>query len=640
MTQTAFSPQARAHRAWQAGQQLLKRGKLEDAAERFQTAVRLQPRDRLYKLNLSQALLRQDKPEQACVVLRDAVRDDPRDVLVLKSLLQCLEALRRDADLVEVMLSVPSDVLTRDMLVSLGQAQVRLGQHQQAVNTWLMALARDVTDAPMHVRLGYALYELRLKGEAAECLRTALVLGLGKATAGCNDLLMMYEREVCDWGSSSARMTSWTEAIDRLPEDAAHELSPFCQAVLLEDPALQLKAARVFARYLQGQVAPAPGRLPVRRQRIRLGYLSSDLHNHATSLLMTQLLEQHDRSRFEVFLYSYGPDDGSPERKRILSACEHMVDLYSSNVAEMVSRIRGDEIDILVDLKGYTKEARPTVMAARAAPVQVAYLGYPGPMGADYIDYVIGDRWVTPLSEAHHFTEKIAQLPGCYQCNDATRPLPLPPGRASLGLPQDALVLCGFNQLYKISPEVFDVWCRVLHRLPHAVLWLLQTVDSAADALKQEARQRGIDPSRLLFAPLVPNQQHLNRLACADIFIDTWPCNGHTSTSDAIWAGLPVVTLSGRTFASRVAGSLLEAVGLGELACKSIERYEDSIVALAHDQPRRHALRARLEQARASSPLFDGKLRAREIEALYERMWERALQGLPPEAIAAGARAT
>lgn len=640
MTQQADSLQSRAHRAWQAGQQLVKRGRFQDAAERFQTAIRLQPKDRLYKLNLAQVMLRQEKPEEACELLKQAVRENPQDELVLKSLLQCLEVLKRDEDLVEVLTSVPSDVLTREMLVCLGSAQSRLRQYQQAASTWLMALARDVTDAPMHVRLGYALYELRLKSEAAECLRTALALGLGRAQAGCTDLLMMYEREVCDWSAAAARMSSWRGAIEQLPDDASQELSPFCQAVLLDDPALQLKAARVFARFLEGGVARAAARQPVRRERIRVGYLSSDLHNHATSLLMTQLLEQHDRSRFEVFLYSYGPDDGSAERKRILGACEHTVDLYSSNVAEMVSQIRADEIDILVDLKGYTKEARPLVMAARAAPVQVAYLGYPGTMGADFIDYVIGDRWVTPLSEAHHFSEKIAQLPGCYQCNDATRQLPIPPSRASQGLPDDAFVLCAFNQLYKISPEVFDVWCRVLQRVPNSVLWLLQTVDSAVEVLRQEAVKRGVDPSRLHFAKLVPNQQHLDRLACADLFIDTWPCNGHTSTSDALWAGLPVVTLSGKTFASRVAGSLLEAVGLGQLACTSDDDYQNLIVKLAQDASARAVLRARLAEARISSPLFDGKLRAREIEALYERMWERALRSLAPEALPAAGEAT
>lgn len=636
MQSSTFTPEARAHRAWQAGRNLMKRRQFGDAVERFRLAYQLQPSDRLYGLNLAQALLCRDAPGEACELLEQVVRSDPRDVLVLTSLVKCLETLHRDEDLVSVVTQAPEEVLTRELFVSLGEAQGRLGRYQDAVGTWLKALARDITDARLHVRLGYALYELRMKGEAAECLRTGLALGLGNVEAGCTDLLAMFEREACNWPAAETEMVRWHEQITRMPDDAAFELAPFCHAVLLDDPALQLKAAQVHARYLKKCVAPGPARTPVRRPRIRLGYLSSDFHDHATSHLMIQLLEQHDTSRFEVFLYSYGRDDGSEKRQRVCAASEHFVDLRTASVPEMVQRIRSDEIDILVDLKGYTKGARPLVMAARPAPVQVAYLGFPGTMGADFIDYVIGDRWVTPLEDAHYFSEKIAQLPGCYQSNDGTRPLPLPPSRASLGLPEQALILCGFNQLYKISPDVFDVWCRLLHRLPRAVLWLLQTADSGVDALRREARDRGVDPSRLYFAKLIPNHEHLSRLAAADIFIDTWPCNGHTSTSDALWAGVPAVTLSGATFASRVAGSLLRAVGTPELVCGTAQAYEDLVVALAHDQPRRAAISERLAASRQHSTLFDGRLRAREIEHLYQQMWDRALAGEPAMDIWAG----
>jgi predicted O-linked N-acetylglucosamine transferase (SPINDLY family) len=324
-------------------------------------------------------------------------------------------------------------------------------------------------------------------------------------------------------------------------------------------------------------------------------------------------------------------------RQRIRSACEHFVDVKADQPRQIAERIRTDEIDILIDLKGFTKDARPEIFAYRPAPIQVSYLGYPGTTGAEYIDYVIGDRWVTPIASADHFTEKIAELPVCYQSNDGARPLPVTPSRSSQGLPEEALVLCGFNQPYKITPQVFDVWCRILQRLPNSVLWLLGWNDQAPLALQREALARRVDPSRLIFAPSVPQVQHLDRIGCADIFMDTWPCNGHTTVSDMLWAGVPVVTLSGETFASRVAGSLLHAVDEPALVCGSTSSYEDKVMELARHPEQLAATRRRIEAARLTSPLFSGKRIVAEIEALYERMWERALSGLPPEHLPAHA---
>jgi len=283
-----------------------------------------------------------------------------------------------------------------------------------------------------------------------------------------------------------------------------------------------------------------------------------------------------------------------------------------------------------VDLKGYTQHSRPPLFAMRAAPLQVSYLGFPGTTGADYIDYVIGDPVVTPLEHAPFYSEKIAQLPGCYQCNDGTRPIPIAPSRASQGLPDDAIVLCGFNQPYKISPQVFDVWCQILQRVPNAVLWLLMWNKDAPAALRREAQARGVDPQRIVFAANIAQEEHLNRIGCADLFLDTWPCNAHTTASDALWAGVPIVTHIGRTFASRVAGSLLQAVGVSDLVCPSVQAYEELVVGLAGDAARRSVLRGQIESARLTSPLFDGALVAKGIESLYERMWERALADLPP----------
>jgi len=318
------------------------------------------------------------------------------------------------------------------------------------------------------------------------------------------------------------------------------------------------------------------------------------------------------------------------------SAAEHFVDLHGLGMPQMAAAIRERHIDILVDVKGATYGSVMQVMAHRPAPLQVNWLGFPGTSGADYIDYLIGDAVVTPLEHAAHFSERIAQMPLCYQPNDSRRALPQPQPRAMWGLPEQALVLCGFHQSYKISREVFDSWCRLLHALPDAVLWLLCWNANVQAALTGAAAAQGIDPARLVFAPRLPADQHLSRLAAADVYLDTWPCNAHTTASEALWAGVPPVTLIGDTFAQRVAASLLHASGLPELVCRDVAHYERRVLELAAAPQQRAALHARLI-AQRGEPLFDGVRFARDIEALYERMWARAVAGQQPDHLAAAA---
>ena len=521
--------------------------------------------------------------------------------------------------------------MDKGLWVRLGVAQVHLGRAQSAVGSFLKALALEPSDGSVHYRLGLTFNELALKREAAECLRTALLMDLGPLEVGVRDLLAYYEREICDWAASEPGLDALRESIRKLPSTAAIQTNPFAHVTLLASPHDQLNGARSSARFYAEAVKPLPARTPKRREKIRIGYVSADIRQHATSFLMVQLLERHDRSRFEISIYSHGVEDDSKVYHRIRAAVDSFVSMRGLPATQIARRIRDDEIDIVVDLKGYTRDALPAIFAAKPAPVQVAYLGFPGTSGAEFIDYIVGDPFVTPTAHAAHFSEKIAQLPNCYQCNDGTRALPSKPSRASQGLPDDALVFCGFNQPYKISPQVMDVWCRLLLRNPGSLLWLLEWNRDAPAALRREASARGIDPSRLVFAKTLPLSEHLDRSACADIFLDTWPCNAHTTASDALWSGLPLITFSGATFASRVAGSLLHAMGIQETICDSVESYEAKAMELAHDADKRMAVRRRIEAARLTSPLFSGERIARDIEALYERMWERALAGLPPE---------
>jgi predicted O-linked N-acetylglucosamine transferase (SPINDLY family) len=348
---------------------------------------------------------------------------------------------------------------------------------------------------------------------------------------------------------------------------------------------------------------------------------------------MASLFEAHDRRRFEIVAYSYGADDGGAMRARLVKAFDRFVDIEASSHREAAERIRADEIDILIDLKGFTHRARPAISALRPAPVQVSYLGYPATMGADFIDYLIVDRFVVPESMQASFSERLVHLPGCYQPNDHRREVAVTPSsRRDWGLPDKGLVLACFNNSYKLSPNMFGIWMRLLEATSGSVLWLLETNAPMRANLRKEAGLRGVDPARLVFAPPVASPDHLERHRHADLFLDTAPCNAHTTASDALWSGLPLLTLSGETFAGRVAGSLLTTIGLQELVTTSLEDYERMAQALVADPGRLKTLRAKIEGERDCNTQLDLARLTSSIEAAYERMWRRWLSGERPEA--------
>ncbi len=505
------------------------------------------------------------------------------------------------------------------------------GRHPEAVQCFLQSLGLKIDDAFTHYRLGVSFRDCGMKLEAAECIRTALALRFDDELFA-RGLLAYMEREGCRWAAADAEWRALETALDARPADAPLQINPFVHAVLSSDPLRIRRVAEHYARFFESFVRPLP---PVRARAhggpLRIAYLSADFQQHATAQLMVQMLEEHDRDRFEVTLISAGADDGSDMRRRLQRAAHRFEDLHGASHDAMARRIRSLGIDILVDVKGATDGTLLPVLAARPAPLQLNWLAFPGTSGARFIDYVIGDAIVTPLAHAAHFTEKIAQLPGCYQPNDAKRARPSPAPRAEAGLPEGAVVLCGFHQSFKISEPVFDRWCEILQRVPGSVLWLLEWNANVRESLLAAARQRGVDSARLVFAPLLPLDRHLARLACADVFLDAWPCNAHTTAGEALWMGVPVVTILGETFAQRVAASLLHEVGLDTLACVDESAYVDCVAALAADAPRRAALSEQLQAQRQRCGLFDGERFARDIEALYARLWQRACAGLPPE---------
>ena len=349
---------------------------------------------------------------------------------------------------------------------------------------------------------------------------------------------------------------------------------------------------------------------------------------------MAELLAMHDKNRFELFAFSFGTDVQDASRKRVLPVFDAFFNVRAMSDYDIAQLARQQGLDIAVDLKGYSQHSRPAIFAHRAAPVQVNYLGYPGTMAAPFMDYIVADKVLVLPQQQSHFSEKIAYLPGSYQPNDRQRPLN---GRTctrqTMSLPNLGFVFCSFNATYKITPESFDGWMRILHRVDGSVLWLLEAQPQASHNLRRESERRGIDPARLIFAPLRPHAEHLARQTCADLFLDSFPCNAHTTASDALWSGVPVLTRMGETFASRVGASLLSAVDLPELITTTPVAYEDLAVALALDPQRLLALRNKLDRNRFNTTLFDAASYARNLENAYTIMVQRSRDGLPAQHI-------
>lgn len=625
-----------AHRAqqhWNAGIAHANARRWSAAISEFARASSLAPDDALVWINLARAQTRDHQVDAAIASATRAYDIDPASPLACQLLADCLSAQHRfneaAACFERLSPEVPRD---HDLLSAHGIALFSAGRLREAIDVFFGALALKI-DAPLvHYRLGLTFKDLHMKEEAAECFRTAAALDEGSIRAMSLALLVHESAQACQWAHRADETAGLRATIGDLQQPNGNLLSPFSFISIDCSPAEQLKVGAVRSRAL-GATVPRLPPLPKRRSagRIRIGYLSSDFYNHATAVLMAELLEQRDTTTFEVILYSHSRHDGSPLQKRVSAACDRFVDVGALDNGSLAKRIRSDGIDILVDLKGHTRDSRFEVLAARPARVQASYLGYPGTTGADYIDYVIGDPVVTPLSAEADFSEKIAQMPWSYQPNDRQRPLPPSPGRAACGLPHDAVVLCSFNQIYKINPAVVDAWARILAGAPKAVLWLLAWNDQGERNLRAELHRRGVEPGRVHFAPKALMADHIARLRCADLFLDTWPCNAHTTASESLWAGVPVLTVPGSTFASRVAASLARATETDSLVCSSVDAYVARAIELANDRSGLDAIREPLAAKRMTLPLFDSQATTRDLEALFVRMHDRAERGLRPD---------
>jgi predicted O-linked N-acetylglucosamine transferase (SPINDLY family) len=493
-----------------------------------------------------------------------------------------------------------------------------LRQLVQALRASDLALAvqADFAEA-LYVR-GNILRDLGRLEEARASFDRALKIAPGHSLA-LNGLAQTTSA-LCDWDGMAAltpRLTSDIQAGRSL-------IQPFVLMGYTEDAALLRRCAENYVHRTAPAQPPLVTAKPYRHDRIRLAYLSADFHTHPTAQLMVELFERHDRARFEVSAFAFGPDDNSVMRHRLVKAFDHFEDVRRLSDLDVAQMIKAREIDIAVDLNGHTHEARPGIFSHHPAPVQVNYLVYPGTTGASYMDYILADRIVLPVDQQPHCSEKIIHLPDCYQANDATRVVGPAPTRQEAGLPEQGFVFCCFNNGWKIAKAQFDIWMRLLQQVPESVLWLLDS--PARDSLRKHAAARGIDANRLIFAPKLPPDQHLARHQLADLFLDTLPYNAHTTCSDALWAGLPVVTCYGKAFHARVAASLLRAIDLPELVTMRVQDYESLALDLAKNPALLRATREKLQRNRLTTPLYDSERFAKNIEAAYETM----LTGIHP----------
>jgi predicted O-linked N-acetylglucosamine transferase (SPINDLY family) len=603
------------------------RGLLDQALAAFDDAIKLNPDYAEAFYNRATVLQQQAKPEQALAAYGRALelRDDYPDAMNNAGIV--LVELGRTGDAIDLyrrlLERMPGHA---DASNNMGTALLAEGRPEQARAAFEQALTHKPDFPEAFYNLGNAQRELGDLREAIAAYRNALRLQPDYTEAFCQ--LAYHRAQACEWDDYEADQEKLVGLVRR-----GLRVPPF---YLFSTPASASDQWLCAGQWIR-QITPPPEAVfahkPVgRKERIRLGYLSGDFHQHATAQLMAELFERHNRDRFEVSAYSYGPDDNSPMRARLSSAFDRFVDIRAMSHREAARLIQADKIDILIDLKGYTHHARPAISAYRPAPVQVSYLGYPATMGADFIDYIIVDPFVVPASQQPHFSERLVHLPGSYQVNDRKREMAAPLSRGDCGLPAEGLVLCSFNNSYKISPVFFDIWMRLLGSVPGSMLWLLEPNELVKGNLRSEAEKRGVDPGRLVFAPVVPLAEHLGRHRHADLFLDTLPCNAHTTASDALWAGLPVLTCSGETFAGRVAGSLLMAAGMPELITASLEEYEQTALVLARSPQRLAALRQQLENNHDASALFDLPKLTGNIEAAYARMWQTWLSGQMPTA--------
>jgi predicted O-linked N-acetylglucosamine transferase (SPINDLY family) len=647
---------------------------LDEAEKLYRRVLELRRGDIPARYMIGVVRLQQGRAADALAIIEPLLAEAPDDAdirtqcgLARQDLGRHAEAL---ADFDRALALNPDNPLT---LLYRGNFFVESGAFAQALDSYerLLRIAPGYDEA--WFRRGSALWLMERHDEALASYERALDLNPGHFGAAFNSATILLKLERYDeafaafetararrpdhpyilgglasavqGGCDLARWQDFQALVVRAVIDKSAVIAPLVLHPFSNDGVLRRRCSENFAAdRVPGPKAPLWDGKPYQHGRIRIAYLSADFRQHATADLIAGLIEGHDRARFEIAGISFGPDDRSAMRARLTRAFDRFEDVGAKSEFEIARLLKDGEFDIAVDLKGHTEGARPGILAHRPCPVQVNYLGYPGTIGAPWLDYILADPTVLPFAHQPFYSEKIVHLPHCYQCNDSSRPIAEVPARRDAGLPElpggsvgNGFVFCNFNAGWKITPAMFDVWMRLLAAVPGSLLWLLNDNSTATGNLRAAAAARDTDPARLVFAPRLPSAAHLARHRLADLFLDTMPYNAHTTASDALWAGLPMITCLGEQFDGRVAASLLATMGLPELVTHSMEDYESLALALARDPARLGGIRAKLAEMRLTSPLYDTGLFRKSIETAFLRMMEMSNQGLAPQSFTVSA---
>lgn len=605
------------------GIELQNAGRLDEAEAVFRQYLQQVPHDGIATYSLAVMMMQRGERPAALDMMTQAVAVTQNFSPLWMAYGAALQGAGRPADaLIAYDNAIKLNPQCTEALINSGVLLRESYRHAEALERFQRVLAYQPDHEGALANSGIILTEFKRSKEAVATFQKLLAL---KPDYEWGEGLLAYERlHVCDWtdfdastqkivqGIKAGRKTCKSLPLMAFSDDAqAHQLS-----------------AQMFAERFPTH-APLWTGERYRHKKIRLAYVSPDLREHPVGHLMAGIFEHHDKSRFETIAISLGIDDNSRLRNRMLSCFDKFVDARMMTARQIAEVMREMEVDIAVDLAGYTADSRTDIFAYRPAPVQANYLGYPGTLGVPYMDYIIADRHVIPEDHQRFYDEKVVYLPDAYLPTDAGLKIAeLTPSRAECGLPEEGVVFCSFSHDYKINPPLFDIWMRLLQQVPGSVLWLMSRGDLAQSHLRDEATKRGIDPSRLVFASRVPLvEDHLARYRQADIFLDTHPYNAHTTAADALMAGLPVVTFMGGAFPARVAGSLLHAIGMPELVTDSREGYEALALKLALNPPLRHALREKLASNQKTHALFDTDRFCRNMESIYIAMWRRTELG-------------
>jgi protein O-GlcNAc transferase len=616
----------------QEGLALHRRGAVDEAVARYLEVLRIEPSNSDAHYYLGMMSCQNGRFVEGAEYARKSLASDPRHTRAHVLLGRALGALGQpDEALINFERAI---AMAPDLAQAHGhRADVlsELGRNEEAVESYDRALALAPEVVEDWFSRGAALITMGRYEEAIASFDRVLAL---KPDIQKAQLLyaprVLSKLRVCDWSNLEAEVS---QLLTMIREQKALSV-PFAMLMIPATAAEQLQCAR---RHVQDQPAFPPiwrGEI-YSHDRIRVAYLSADFRQHATAFLTAGLFEEHDKSHFEITAISLGANDHSPMRRRLETAFERFIDVQGKGDQDIADIIRRLEIDIVVDLMGFSKDNRLNVLARRPAPIQLNYLGYPGTSGAGYVDYIFADSTVIPENQERFYAEKVVRLPGTYQVNDHKRQAACRvPARHECGLPERGFVFCCFNSTQKINPQMFDIWMRLLRANEGSVLWLLEENKAAPGNLRAEAERRGVSPQRLIFAPTMNVEEHLARAQLADLFLDTLPCNAHTTASDALWAGLPVVTCLGAAYAGRVAASLLKAVGLDELVTQSLEEYEALALKLAREPAYLASVKNALALNRDMSDLFNTKRTTRHIEAAYVTMVDMLRRGESPRSFA------